>query len=254
MTSTLGLSTHESTSRRDSVSATATTGGHVLNLEPGRKSHLVFLTDPFGLPTEQYKILRRRLINVYPNGGVFLITSPGPGEGKTLISTNLAWSLADAGHRTCLVDLDFRAPGVFHTLGAPACTDGVEDLLDGRRTLKQVVHQIADTNLHVLGVRKRLDSPGKLLSSSAMLPLLAQLRVEFEWVILDFAPVIPMADVSEVLPHVTGALMVIRSGKTSRKMIPASLEILGSRLCGVVLNDAVIQGSAYYGSYGSSRP
>jgi Mrp family chromosome partitioning ATPase len=60
-----------------------------------------------------------------------------------------------------------------------------------------------------------------------------------------------MADVGEVLAHVDGALLVIRSGKTARKLISPSLEIVGPKLCGIILNDSPIQGSAYYGSYGN---
>jgi Mrp family chromosome partitioning ATPase len=72
----------------------------------------------------------------------------------------------------------------------------------------------------------------------------------FQWVILDFAPMIPMADVGEVLPHVDGAMMVVRSGKTDKSLIAPSLEILGTKIWGVVLNDSVIKGSTYYGYYG----
>jgi len=77
-------------------------------------------------------MLRRRLYTLRPHGGTVLITSPNPGEGKTLTSVNLAWSLADAGHDTCLVDLDFRAPGVSRTLGCLFEEDGVEDMLTGK--------------------------------------------------------------------------------------------------------------------------
>lgn len=226
---------------------------HVLTLEPGPRSRLVFLTDPTGLAAEQYKILRRRLINLRPQGGALLVTSPGPGEGKTLTSVNLSWALADAGHRTCLVDLDFRAPGVSQALGCSTVEHGVEDVLNGRRKLHQAVCQIADSRMHVLRVRNRMDSAEKLLSPSVITPMLAELRSIFYWVILDFAPVIPMSDVGEVLAHVDGALLVVRPGKTARKLVSPSLEILGSKLCGVILNDSPIQGSAYYGAYGNRR-
>jgi Mrp family chromosome partitioning ATPase len=72
-------------------------------------------------------------------------------------------------------------------------------------------------------------------------------------VILDFAPIIPMSDVAEVVPQADGALMVIRSGKTDKSMIAPSLEILGSKLWGVIVNDSPINGSSYYGSYGNRR-
>jgi Mrp family chromosome partitioning ATPase len=75
----------------------------------------------------------------------------------------------------------------------------------------------------------------------------------FQWIILDFAPIIPMADVAEVIPSVDGALMVLRSGKTDRSVVEPSLEILGPKLLGVVVNDSPINGSSYYGYYGTNR-
>jgi Mrp family chromosome partitioning ATPase len=62
-----------------------------------------------------------------------------------------------------------------------------------------------------------------------------------------------MADVGEVLPHVDGALMVVRTGKTDKSMIAPSLETLGSKIWGVVVNDSPINGSAYYAYYGNRR-
>lgn len=253
MNSILMPYTKESVAAPPGIPVPGALENHVLTLSPDQRSRLVFLTDPVGLAAEQYKILRRRLINLRPQGGVLLITSPGPGEGKTLTSVNLSWALADSGERTCLVDLDFRAPGVSQALGCSTGGDGIEDVLTGRRNLHQAMCQITDTRMHVLRARSRKDSPGSLLSAKVIVPFLAELRSIFHWVILDFAPVIPLADVGEALPHVDGAILVIRSGKTARKTFSPSLEILGSKLCGVILNDCPILGSAYYGGYGNDR-
>jgi capsular exopolysaccharide synthesis family protein len=253
MSSSLGRHTTNAVSLIDNNHARLTLGKRVVALQPNKKSRLVFLTEPAGLAVEQYKILRRRLCNLHPQGGTMLITSPSPGEGKTLTSVNLAWCLAEAGHDTCIVDLDFRAPGVSPALNYVFEEDGVEDVLSGRRTIGQSIRQIGDRSLYVLGVRKRLISPGNLLSPASLTPLLKDLSTMFQWVILDFAPVIPMADVAEVIPHVDGALMVIRSGKTDKSMVAPSLEILGSKLWGVVLNDSPINGSSYYGYYGNVK-
>jgi capsular exopolysaccharide synthesis family protein len=253
MSSTLGLHTATAVRLANGVSPTPTSVRRVVTIQPGKKSRLVFLTEPAGLAVEQYKILRRRLCNLHPQGGAMLITSPSPGEGKTLTSVNLAWCMAEAGHDTCLVDLDFRAPGVSQTLSCTISEDGIEDVLRGKRTINQAIRQFENRPMYVLGVRNRLVSPGDLLSSALITPLLTELRAMFKWVILDFAPVIPMADVGEVLPHVDGALMVIRSGKTDKSMIAPSLEILGPKIWGVVVNDSPINGSAYYGYYGNRR-
>lgn len=237
----------------DAVPLRLIPGRRVITIQPNKKSRLVFLTEPTGLAAEQYRMLRHRLRTLHPLGGAMLITSPGPGEGKTLTSVNLAWCLADAGHHTCLVDLDFRAPGISPALGYAFEEDGVEDVLTGKRTISQSVRQIGGRSLYVLGVKNRLASPGELLSSASLTPLLANLRATFQWVILDIAPVIPMADVAEVLPYVDGALMVIRSGKTDKSIVAPSLAILRSKLWGVVVNDSPINGSSYYGYYGNPK-
>jgi capsular exopolysaccharide synthesis family protein len=253
MSSTLGLHTTNSARLVDDVPLRLVPGRRVVTIQPNKKSRLVFLTEPTGLAVEQYKLLRRRLCNLHPRGGAMLITSPSPGEGKTLTSVNLAWCLADAGYHTCLVDLDFRAPGISPALGYTFEEDGVEDVLTGKRTVSQSIRQIEERPLFVLGIKRRMASLGELLSSASLTPLLADLRTMFQWVILDIAPVIPMADVAEILPHVDGALMVIRSGKTDKSMVAPSVETLGSRLWGVVVNDSPINGSSYYGYYGNRK-
>ena len=182
-----------------------------------------------------------------------LITSPNPGEGKTLTSINLSWCLAEGGQHTCLVDLDFRAPGIGAALGYKFEEDCIEDALTGKRSISQSLRQIGNLSLHVLGVGERLTSPGQLLASTSLNPLINNLRNMFQWVVLDFAPVIPMSDVIEALPYVDGVLMVVRSGKTDKSMIVPSLELLGAKLLGVILNDSTINGSAYYGYYGRRK-
>jgi len=221
-----------------------------IRIEPNRKSRLVFLTEPAGLAVEQYKLLRRRLNARSPLGGVLLVTSPGPGEGKTLTSVNLAWCMANGGHNTCLVDLDFRAPGVGSALGYFPENEGVEDVLIGKAKTADVLRQIGEDPLYVLGMLEHHASPDGFLSATLVAPFVNELRNMFHWVILDLAPAIPMSDVAEVVPHVDGALLVVRERKTKKKLIAPPCEILGSKLWGVVLNDSPIMGSAYYGGYG----
>jgi capsular exopolysaccharide synthesis family protein len=221
-----------------------------IRVEAYATTRLPFLMDPAGLAVEQFKMLRGRLNELQPRGGVLLVTSPGPGDGKTLTSINLAWSLAQGGFRTCLVDLDFRAPGVTRTLELPVEDGGAEEVLTGKKNLAETLFQIGDRPFHVLGIRERLEDPSQLYATALLGPLLTTLRASYRWVILDLAPAVPMSDVSDVLPQADGALMVVRSGKTQKKFLPPLLEILGKKLWGVVLNDTPVLGSAYYGSYG----
>jgi capsular exopolysaccharide synthesis family protein len=221
-----------------------------ISVDPGRDSRLVYLTESDGLAVERYRLLRRRLYTVHPEGGVLLVTSPAPGEGKTLTSVNLSWALAEAGHRTCLVDLDFRAPGVSRTLQYAFDDGGVQEILEEKADILNLVCQLGEHPLHVLGIKHRLASPGYLFYSPAMPGMVARLRAAYKWVVLDFAPVIPMADVSEMIPHINGAILVVRTGKTKKDMLEPALEVLEPKLWGVVANDCSISGSAYYGYYG----
>jgi len=221
-----------------------------ITLRPQNGSRLVFVTEPNGVAVEQYKLLRRRLCAMSPRGGLLLVTSPGPGEGKTLTSVNLAWCMAEGGPPTCLVDLDLRAPGVGATLGYEPTWGGVDEILSGKSTISDVIRQVGSRPLYVLGVRERLPAPTHHFAPSNLLPLLKELQDTFEWVIIDMAPAIPMSDVAEVLPYVDGALMVVRSDVTAKSLVGPTFELLGSKLWGVVLNDAPVSGSSYYGHYG----
>lgn len=224
-----------------------------ITIYPHRNSRLVFLTDPEGLAVERYRLLRRRLCTLHPNGGVVLVTSPNPEEGKTLTSINLAWSFSEAGHSTGLVDLDFRAPGVSRTLQYKFEEGGVQEILEGKAKIHELSHRLGEHSLHVLGIKGRLSSPGYLFYSQSMEAMITELRAMFKWVILDFAPAIPMADISEMIPHVDGAILVVRTGKTEKDMLSAAIETVGPKLWGVVANDCPINGSAYYGYYGMRK-
>lgn len=223
----------------------------VIIIEPSQQSRLAFLTDPTGLAVEQYKLLRRRLNVLHPRGGVLLITSPGPGDGKTLTSVNTSWSLAKSGENTCLVDLDFRAPGVASALGHPPEVPGVETVLTGKSTIRESIRQINDLSLYVLGMEDHHPSPDEYLSSTTLVPFISELRTMFHWVILDMPPASPMSDVAEVLPYVDGALMVIRGGRTKRALISKAAEVLGQKLIGFISNESPVIGSDYYSYYAS---
>lgn len=224
-----------------------------ISIHPDSTSRLVFLTDPGGLAVERYRLLRRRLHTLHPDGGVVLTTSPSPAEGKTLTSINLAWSFAEVGDSTCLVDLDFRSPGISRTLRFSFEAGGVQEVLQGKAEIDELIHQLGDGPLYVLGIKRRLAAPGYLFYSQSMQKMVSKLRAMFKWVLLDFAPVIPMADISEMTESIDGAILVVRTHKTKKDLLNPAIQAIGSKLWGVVANDCAISGSAYYGSYGKEK-
>jgi capsular exopolysaccharide synthesis family protein len=220
-----------------------------VHLVPRADSRLVFLTDPNGIAVEQFRLLCHKLHICCPNGSKLMVTSPSPEDGKTLTSITLAWCLAERGSPTCLVELDFRKANICRTLGALPPTSGVAEILAGTRTISQAIRQIGTSPLHLLAVKESFPDSYPQLSTAPLGPLLHELRERFKWVILDMPPIIPTSDVAEVLPHVDEALMVLRARKTSKSLIEPSLEILGPKLLGVILNDHMPKGCAYYEYY-----
>jgi Mrp family chromosome partitioning ATPase len=220
-----------------------------IELEATEHSRLVFLTDPGGLATERYKILRRQLCGLKSDGGIVLVTSPAPADGKTLTSINLAFSLAEGGQSTCLVDLDFRAPGVFAALQHRSDAPDMLDVLRGRATTSEAMRQVGNRPLYLIGIREGAQAGTFHLDRESLASVLLRLRAAFSWVILDLAPAIPFSDISEVLPNVDGVVLVARRGKTKKSLIKPTLEVVGNKLWGFVLNDAEVSGGDYYGHY-----
>ncbi len=246
-------------SQRDSVShSEAVLGTHpvapisgapLIELDSAVTSRLVFVTDPGGLAAERYRVLRRKLCALSPLGGVVLVTSPAPSDGKTLTSINLAFSLTEIAHSTCLVDLDFRAPGVFNALGYHSEHSDMMDVLEGTSSVAEAICQLGARPLYLLGAGSAARLPSFQLDRARVASVVLKLRAAFEWVILDLAPAIPFSDVPEVLPNADGALMVLRAGKTKKSLISPTVEVLGDKLWGVVFNDTVVNGGNYYGHY-----
>src|SRR5579871_1024300 len=100
-----------------------------LSLPSREDCRLTLQIDPHGLAAEQFRFLRRNLEQKFPKGGVLLITSPAPQDGKTLTALNLTSYLAEAGRPTLLVEADIRKPSVHKAIGVPNDGAGVEEAM-----------------------------------------------------------------------------------------------------------------------------
>jgi capsular exopolysaccharide synthesis family protein len=210
------------------------------------ESRLVFHSDPRGMAAEQFRLLRRSLVQAFPRGGVLMVTSPGPGDGKTLTAMNLCASLADAGESTLLVELDLRRPSAQKVFGCKIGGPGVETVLRGDEKPEQAPCYIEELGFHAALVAEVPSEPSRLLGSNTLADLLSWARNRFRWVVLDTAPVLPNADVAELLPAVDAVLLVARVQVTPRELLRRACEVLGKRLHGVVLNEATISSTPYY--------
>jgi Mrp family chromosome partitioning ATPase len=208
------------------------------------ESRLVFKTDPGGLAAEQFRLLRQTLKQEFATGAVLLITSPGMGDGKTLTSVNLCTSLVDSEHPTLLLEMDVRRPKIREILANEIEPPGLEDALAGKVEPSQAIYWIKELNLHAAMVIKIPENPCQLISG--VKHFLEWARKHFFWILLDAPPVLPTADVSEILTFSDAALLVIRANSTPRELSKRTIELLGRRLRGVIFNEVTVSSNPDY--------
>lgn len=207
--------------------------------------------DNFSSYAEAYRKLRANLSFLgadRPNHS-FLVTSPSLGEGKSTIAIDLAKTLVDSGARCLLIDADLRRPSVATRLKIIGEV-GLSSVLAGMTDLDAVLQECE--GLTVLASGPTPPNPAELLGSQAMNQILESLSDQFDHVIIDSAPLLPVADTRMLASRVDGVILVARQGKTKAEELTeavAALNAAGAQLVGAVQNAATI-GAAGYG-YGS---
>jgi tyrosine-protein kinase Etk/Wzc len=203
---------------------------------------------------EAFRTIRLNLVHSYGAAGPVLLTisSPGPGDGKSLVCSNLALSFAEAGYKTLLLDGDIRR-GELHRMFGAERIPGLIDYLMKNASLDQVLRSTTHKNLSLLPCGTRRHHGPELLGSGAMAELMAELKSRFNVVIIDSPPLGAGID-PFVLGTATGNIMlVLRSGETNRQMAEAKIRLLDRlpiRVLGAVINDINAAESSYqYYSY-----
>lgn len=221
---------------------------------------LILHADPQNPRSEAFRSLRTNLQFLEMDGGhTFVITSSIPSEGKSTTAINLALALADSGKRVALVDTDLRKPKVAEYLGIEGGV-GLTDVLIGRTRLGDAVQQWGDRSLFALPAGKIPPNPSELLGSDRMKSLLAALGDEFDVVLCDAPPLLPVTDAAVLSRATSGAIMVVAVGRTTTQQLEGALDALetvGSKVAGVVMTMVPTKGAdayAYgygYGGYGT---
>jgi len=201
---------------------------------------------------EAFRSLRLNLRHQQPGAGPVqvTITSPGAGEGKSLLASNLALSFAEAGYRTLLIDADVRR-GTQHDAFGVTVQPGLTDFLAGSARADEIARRSTHQNLLVIPSGTRFGRGPELLMSQGLSALLGAVKPLFNAIIIDSPPLGAGAD-ALVLGTATGnVMMVIRANETNRKQAESRLQVLRQlpiRLLGAVLNDIPAKG--VYEEYG----
>src|SRR5262245_10169810 len=230
---------------------------HVRQERPRPAEELVSLRAPQSLEAEQYRSLRETLERRRRESGlrVVAITSAAPGEGKTVTSLNLAGALAQSAEaRVLLVDADLHRPAVARYLGL---TDeralGFSDILaDGGCTLAQAVRRLDSVNVSVLLPGRTHPKPYELLTSPRLESVVGDMRHQYDYVLIDTPPVLPVSDCRVLGRWVDGFLVVVAAHQTTRKMLSEAIRLLdANKVMGVVFNGDDRPRPVYYGYYSS---
>lgn len=180
---------------------------------------------------------------------VLVITSSTPGEGKSTSSINLALALAEGDQNVVLVDGDMRRPTLAKYLDLVG-TVGFSTVLSGNASLDQALQKTRFPNLTVLTAGSVPPNPSELLGSQAAKKLLSELRMQFDYVIVDSTPLLAVTDATILAADADAVLIMTRYGRTTRDQLThaiGNLESVGAPLRGAVLTMVPMRGSASYG-------
>jgi capsular exopolysaccharide synthesis family protein len=231
-----------------------------------REAGIVVASRPKSVAADAYRILAAGVTRRPPKvPQVIMVTSAGPGEGKTTTTANLAAAFAEVGRKVLIVSCDLHRPQIHRLLGVPN-TKGLSDLLseeDGREHLLLDGHvwKTLD-NVRVVPSGPVPANPAELLSSDRMHRLIREARDSADVVLLDTAPVLAVSDATSLFPDTDAVVVSAWAGKTTDeagRRTKELLEQLGAQAVGVALvavADAALPRGyyQYYAPAQESRP
>ncbi|MHA3702218.1 polysaccharide biosynthesis tyrosine autokinase [Jatrophihabitans sp. YIM 134969] len=210
-----------------------------------------------GPRAEGFRQLRTNLqfVDVDHPPRVISVNSAVPGEGKTSTAVNIASALAESGARVCLIDADLRRPSVADLMGLVG-TVGLTNVLIGQVPLSEALQEVGA--LRVLTSGALPPNPSELLAANHTRDVIRSIAADHDFVIVDTAPLLPVADGAEIAAAADGSILVARWGSTSFAQVRRSseaLERVDARLLGVVLNRVPGRFAGAYGyTYYGKRP
>jgi capsular exopolysaccharide synthesis family protein len=216
---------------------------------------LVSLLAPDSFAADQYRTLRYTVERLRKEGGlhVLAMSSPTPGDGKTITTLNLAGALAqNPDSRVLVVDADLRRPSVARYLGFDLeASAGLADVLvDPACSLRHVVRRLDGFNLSVVPAGTPQPAPYELLNSVRLENFLRDAREVYDVVLIDTPPLVPVPDCRLIGKWVDGFLLIVGANKTPRRLVADALNLLDpARLIGIVFNGDKRSLSNRYGYY-----
>lgn len=205
------------------------------------RRHLIAKNEPKSPITEQYRTIRTNIQYASVDEAIrsIVVTSTGPGEGKSTTISNLAIVFAQQGKKTLLVDADLRKPTAHYTFQLPN-TVGLTSVLTKQTDLLSAVHKTTIEDLFVLTCGPIPPNPAELLASVSMEYLLKEAYGLYDVVLFDTPPLLAVTDAQVLANLAEGSILVTSSGTTDRDGAVKAKDMLmnaKAKLLGVVLNN-----------------
>ena len=208
------------------------------------------LEDPRSAFAESFRSLRASIAMSTTKARVIALTSALPDEGKTTTAICLARSMALSGDRVLLIDGDLRRQGVSRFLRGDATRPGLLEVLRGSAKLADALVVDPASGLHILPIAESSDAAPELLTGDEMDQMLGAAREQFDAVIIDTAPVLPIADARLMLRKADASVFVVRWRKTPEAALRSALRLLPDdrvQLAGVALTRVDMRKQARFG-------
>ncbi|MFC5703560.1 CpsD/CapB family tyrosine-protein kinase [Cohnella faecalis] len=205
------------------------------------KRPIVVHSNPKSPASEAYRNLRTNIqfSAIDEQVRTIMVTSAGPGEGKSTTSCNLAATYAQTEQKVLLIDADLRKPTVHHTFG---CSNrfGLTHVLTNQCQYKEVILESYVPNLSILPAGAIPPNPSELLASNRMRAFIDEIKKEFDIIIIDSPPVIAVTDAQIVATRCDGVVLVVDYGNVKiaqAQKAKEKLEHVNARILGVVMNN-----------------
>ncbi|MBC2370201.1 CpsD/CapB family tyrosine-protein kinase [Listeria booriae] len=219
-------------------------------MKKSNRKQLIAYTNPNSPVSEQFKTIRTCIdfSSIDSNMQTILVTSPEPGSGKSTIAANLAIVYAQQGKKILLIDGDLRRPTVHKAFGKNMLC-GLSSVLSNQIDLSEVCQTTDIENLSVLTSGAIPPNPNEMLNSNKMTAVLADLKQQYDFIIIDTPPVTIVSDALVISKNVDGIILVTRYGITLKDKIKQAIEVINIThvpVLGTVLNGVSDKKDNYY--------
>ncbi|ASN06004.1 CpsD/CapB family tyrosine-protein kinase [Virgibacillus necropolis] len=207
----------------------------------GKRSQLITYSNPDSIVSDQFRAIRTNInfLTEKRKNRIFIITSPGDGEGKSTTTANLAVSMAQQKESILLIDANLRDPIIHDVFKVPNDL-GLTSILSGKAKLENIIKRTGIGNLEILTSGANLFNPAELLGNEQMTELLKTVADMYDIVLIDSPPVLESTETRVLANQCDGVVLVLNRGKTELEKTVESrrvLELAHARLVGAIINE-----------------